>query len=118
NPNRLITKRSRLKTGRTIQPRRVPRLRLEKRQRPNRVETLGISRHLLSFDEIAHFDMSPVDQNDLNDFYEDDQPFQPQLTPEELKTLKERKKLQALFSEANTAVNCMKIVREIEGICS
>ncbi len=62
--------------------------------------------------------MSPVDQNDLNDFYEDDQPFQPQLTPEELKTLKERKKLQALFSEANTAVNCMKIVREIEGICS
>jgi hypothetical protein len=62
--------------------------------------------------------MSRVDQGDLDNFEDDSEPPEPSPTPKELRRQKEFRELVRLFCEVNTAVNCMKIVREIERLCS
>jgi len=62
--------------------------------------------------------MSHADQENGDDFENDDEPQEPPRKPEELLRQKEFRKLRTLFCEVNTAVNCMKIVREIERVCS
>src|SRR6266496_2570263 len=62
--------------------------------------------------------MSRVVQGGLDNFEDDTEPSEPSPTPEELRRKKEFRELVRLFCEVNTAVNCLKIVREIERLCS
>ena len=62
--------------------------------------------------------MSRVVQGGPDNFEDDNEPSEPSPTPEELRRKKEFRELVRLFCEVNTAVNCLKIVREIERLCS
>jgi hypothetical protein len=58
-----------------------------------------------------------MDENDIYDEI-DGAELEPVVSPKTLQRRKECRELCRLFSEVNWAINCLKIVREIEGTCT